>query len=73
VTLETQLAAERFRGILSLTGEAANAIHGEMVLAVKSRTERLALAMSVGVGGVPSERSGIKAGGGSGDVDMLDS
>jgi len=44
-TLETQLSVDRFPEILRLTGEAAKAIHAEMILSVKARTDRLARAM----------------------------
>lgn len=61
-TLETQLSVERLPEILKLTGEAAKALHVEMMGAVKARTERLARAM----GAIASDRSG----GGHGDVEM---
>lgn len=44
-TLETQLSVDRFPEILRLTGEAAKAIHAEMIVSVKTRTDRLAKAM----------------------------
>lgn len=52
-TLETQLSVERFPEILKLTGEAAKAIHAEMITSVKVRTDRLAKAM----GAVTTERA----------------
>lgn len=54
-TLETQLAVDRFQEMLKLTGDAANAIHKEMVAAVKGRTDSLVKAM----GGVGRAEGGV--------------
>lgn len=64
-TLETQLSVERFPEILKLTGEAAKAIHVEMVDSVKARTDRLARAM----GGIEKPLGGR---GEQIDVDMVE-
>jgi exosome complex component RRP41 len=47
VTLETQVAVERFEEMLRLTGDAGKALHIEMLASVKERTESLVTAMNM--------------------------
>ena len=46
--METRLHVDRFEEIFRLAGDAGKVIHGEMKTAVRSRTNRLVVAMSSG-------------------------
>ncbi|KDQ13455.1 hypothetical protein BOTBODRAFT_160382 [Botryobasidium botryosum FD-172 SS1] len=61
VTLETQLAVERFEEMLKMAVEAGKLVHREMLRAVQNRSEKLMRAIESvggGVGGRPDHRQG---------------